>query len=374
MKRFFYFLTSMVFSISCLSQTNVKGTYKFLKKHGENPENYVISKFKKYDYVFIGEYHRNKQDVDFVANLIPQLYNNGVRNIAYEFYEYANQQKIDSLLTAKEWNDNELHHALSKGFGVCWGYTEYIDLLKRVWEFNKSLKMSQPKFRVVMMQYEYFPCKKGLEVFGGIDPDKFMANVVEKEIIAKGEKALIYCGIHHAFTTYHQPKYDFEQNKLFGLDTGRLGNIIHSKFPEKTFTIILHAPWISDKGLEEQLVKPVNGVIDSAMEFLKFKPIGFDVKKTFVGTLKSTDSYYALGHNNFKLSDFCDGYIFLLPYNKVQFVTVNSNFYDDYNLKLLKDFFRCRGWSIEEINSINTQKAIEIMTEDPKEHFGNLSK
>jgi len=374
MKIIIFFLTLFLFPTNFFSQNEVARTEKFIKKNSEKPIKYVVSKFKKYDYVFIGEYHRNKQDVDFVASLIPELYKKGVKNIVYEFYEYANQNKIDSILTAKEFDSIALNHTLSKGFGVCWGYTEYIDLLRKVWKFNQTLKNNQPKFRVVMMQYEYFPCKKGLEMFGGVEPDKFMADVVDKEIISKNEKALIYCGIHHAFTKYRQPNYNFEEKKLYGLSNGRLGNIIFSKYPNKTFTIFMHSPWISKISDESQSVKPVNGVIDSAMGNLNYKPVGFDVKNTYAGTLTSTDSYYSLGYENFKLSDFCDGYIFLKPYKDVKFVTVNPNYYDEYNIKLLKDFFRCRGWKEEEINEINKDKAVEILTEDPKEHFGELVK
>ncbi len=374
MKRFAFFLLSVALSINSYSQNSVEQTYKFIKKQGENPAKYVVSKFRKYDYVFIGEYHRNKQDVDFVASLIPLLYKNGVKNMAYEFYEYANQAKIDSLLTAEEWNDEKINHTLSKGYGVCWGYTEYIRLIKKIWEFNKTLKDDQPKFRIVMMLYEYAPCKKGLEMFGGVDPDKFMADVVEKEIISKGEKVLIYCGMHHAFTTYHQPQYDFKNKKLYGLLNKRLGNIIYAQYPEKTFTIFMHSPWTSEAGEEEQSVRPANGTIDSAMEILKHRPTGFDVKNTLAGTLKSTDSYYSIGHKDFKLSDFCDGYIYLTPYKNVQFVTVHQSFYDEYNIRFLKDFFKCRGWSDKQINAIDSKKAVEILTEDPKEHFGVLAK
>lgn len=375
MKKILSFLVFIAFFLNCYSQNDVERTYEFIKEQGENPKNYVISKFTKYDYVFLGEYHRNKQDVDFIASLIPELYKNGVKNIAYEFYAYANQTKIDSLLTAKKWNEKELNHTLSRGFGIYWGYTEYINILKKVWDFNQTLQDNQPKFRVVMMQYEYFPCKKGLERFGGVDPDKFMADVVEKEIIAKGEKALIYCGIHHAFTAYQQPQYDFEENELYGLANDRLGNILYSKYPEKTFTIFMHAPWVSNKGWDEQYVKPVNGVIDSVMALLDNVPMGFDIKNTMIGNLKANNTYYAFGYDDFKLEDFCDGYIFLLPYKKVKFVSVNPHFYDEHNLNLLREFFKCNAeWSEEKIDSIDSKEAVEILTEDPKAHYGNLVK
>ena len=72
----------------------------------------------------------------------------------------------------------------------------------------------------------------------------------------------------------------------------------------------MHSPWMSNISEEEQSVRPANGTIDSALEILKYKPVGFDVKNTFAGTLKSTDSYYSIGHKDFKLSDFCDDIYF----------------------------------------------------------------
>jgi len=76
----------------------------------------------------------------------------------------------------------------------------------------------------------------------------------------------------------------------------------------------------------------------------------------------------------FKLGDFCDGYIFLLPYKKVKFVSADSNFYDEYNLSKLKEFFKCRGWSDEQVQMITQEMAIEIVTEEPEKHYRDLMK
>jgi len=375
MNRISYLMFLMLFSISGYSQQGaIEECRTYLEKSGLSPEKYVISKFEQYDYVFLGEYHRNKQDVDFVTSLIPDLYKNGIRNIAYEFYQYENQSIVDSLMTAKEWDEKKLYHNLSKGYDIMWGYFEYLDLFKKVWEFNQTLNPDQPAFRVVLLGYEYYPCKTGLEMFGGHDPDAFHADVFEKEIITKNEKALVYCGIHHAFTTYNQPIYDFEQGELIRLSNERMGNIINQKHPEKTFTVFLHSPWISGKGWDEQCVKPVNGVIDSVMEILENTPMGFDAKNTIMGKLKANDTYYAFGYEDFKLEDFCDGYIFLLPYKKVKFVSVASNFYDEYNLIKLKEFLKCMGWSDEDLQAINRETAVELLTETPESHFENLVK
>jgi hypothetical protein len=209
MRTISYLILLVFFSFSGCSPKSEIETY--LKKYGQSPKDYVISKFKDYDYVFLGEYHRNKQDVDFVISLIPDLYENGIRNIAYEFYEYEFQPIIDSLLTAKEWDEKMLYHNITKT-NVTWGYFEYLDLFKKVWEFNQTLNPDQDKFRLVVLGYDYNPCKNN--PFEDFDPDEFMADVIEKEIISKDEKALIYCGIHHAFTKYKQPVYDFEKDTL----------------------------------------------------------------------------------------------------------------------------------------------------------------
>jgi len=358
----------------CSPKSEIETCYAYLKKHGESPKDYVISKFKDYDYVFLGEYHRIKQDVDFVSSLIPELYKNGVKNLAYEFYEYQNQAILDSVLTAKEWDETRLYHSISSGFAIYWGYVEYLDLLKKTWEFNQTLEPNQPKFRIVLLTANWDPCK-GNNPFGeGVDPDEFMANVFEKEVISKQEKALTFCGKHHAFTSYQQPVYDFEQGKLFRLNNERMGNIIHQKYPERTFNIVLHAPWISDKGWDEQPVKPANGVIDSVMAKSGNIPMAFDVKNTVMGKLRADDTYYAFGYEDFKLEDFCDGYIFLAPYKKMIFVSPEPNFYDEFNLNRLRKIEKCRGSSDEEMQTITKEDAMEWVTERPENHFDDLVK
>ncbi|MDL2254716.1 hypothetical protein LJB78_00345 [Bacteroidales bacterium OttesenSCG-928-J16] len=347
----------------------------YLKKQGQSPKDYVISKFKNYDYVFLGEYHRIKQDVDFVSSLIPDLYKNGVRNLAYES-EHSCQAVVDGALSAKEWNEQLLYHNLSTGFGIYWGYTEYLNIFKKAWEFNQTLEPDQPKFRIVLVSANWDPCREDDPPFGSDvnHPDDVFAEIFEKEVIEKDEKALIFCGKHHAFTRYKQPIYNFEKGELEGLFDGRFGNIIHKKYPEKTFNIFLHSPWTSNKGWEEQSVRPVNGVIDSLMATFENSPMGFDVRNVIMGKLKADDAYYAFGYEDFKLEDFCDGYIFLAPYKEMKFVSPEPNFYDDYNLNRLKITEKCRGASDEKLQMLTKELAVEWITENPENHFGDLVK
>ena len=372
MKNLSYLTLLMLFSfLGCSQKSEMEICCAYLKKQGQSPTEYVVSKFNHYDYVFLGEYHRIKHDVDFVSALIPHLYENGVRTLAYEC-EASSQAVVDDVLTAKEWNEQLLYHSLSTGFGIFWGYTEYLNIFKKVWEFNQTLKPDQPKFRIVLLTADWTPCQE--DAFANIEPDEFMADILEKEVISKQEKALIFCGIHHAFTNYKQPVYDFEQDTLVRLNDNRFGNIIHKKYSEKTFTVFLHSPWVSNQGWEAQCVKPANGMIDSLMAMLGNVPIAFDVKNTVMGKLKADDTYYAFGYENFKLEDFCDGYIFFAPYKEMKFVTPEPNFYNEYIIERVKEIQKCRGSSDEEVRSITKELALELLTERPENHFGNLIK
>lgn len=329
-----------------------------------NPSDYVVSKFKDYDYVFLGEYHRIKHDADFVAGLIPQLYDNGITNLAYEMSEYTNQQTIDSLLSAKEWNEKLFYQTISQGSAIIWGYAEYLNIFKEVWRLNNSLHPNQPRFRVVLVGPKFYPCKKGLDRFGGIDPDLSMANTLEREVITHNQKVLIYCGMHHAFTSYKQPIYDFEKNELVRLNSERFGNIIHKKYPNKTFTIFMHSPWFSDKGFKEPSVKPANGIIDSVMVSLNNKPCGFDVKTTPIGTIEADNTLYTFGYTDFSLKDFCDGYIFLNPFDKYKNVSVSEDYYRNSGFEQMKEFLKCMGWTEEKLNRLTVKNVIELVSEE----------
>ena len=342
-------IISFLLGVNCFSQNpTIKEISNYLEKNAKSPKDYIISKFKQYDYVFLGEYHRVKHDVEFVASLVPHLYENDVRNIAFEFWDHTNQAFIDSMMTAKEWDEQRFYNGISKCFAVTWAYTEYLDILREIWRFNQILSENQPKFRAVFAGNEFYPCAEDpYEQFGGEDPDVQMATVFEREVASKNEKALIHCGIHHAFTSYHQPFYDFEAQELDGLNDERFGNIIYEKYPKQSITVFLHSPWISDKGFNKPYVKPVNGAIDDAMQLTGNKPCGFDVKNTVVGKLKADDTYYAFGYNDFTLSMFCDGYIFLAPMNEFKNVTIDPNYFTKENIDKLKEFIVCMGMEVE---------------------------
>ena len=152
-----------------------------------------------------------------------------------------------------------------------------------------------------------------------------------EECVRRGRKMLVYCGLHHAFTRFRQPAYDFETGTFHRHINSRAGNLVHREIPGRTFTIFLHAPWPSRErnGFER---RPVEGVIDDVMLDFDETRVGFDVAGSPFGGLRDDESYYALGHEEFTLGMFCDGYVYQKDLEDYEGCTVDPAFITADNL------------------------------------------
>lgn len=374
MKKYLFLLVILsLFKIVPAQENNNEVLINYLKANWVSPEDYVISKFENHDYVFIGEYHRVKHEVELITNLIPLLFENDIYNLGIELGLYDNQKIVDSLINAPVFN-RRLADSIFFNFSPTWAYKEYIDIYEVAWQVNQTdTSNNSNKFRVINLGAKYDPCKEG-EAWHDIDPDKYMADVIFKEIVDKGQKALIYSGFHHAFTKYREPLHDFKKDTTYGLDSGRMGNIIYDSLREKTFNIYLHAGWISKKGVNHPVVKPVNGIIEEVMESFTDKRVGFDVVNSPFGELTATDTYFAFGHPNFTLDEFCDGCIYQYAYADYEPITMEQDFITENNIDRLKSYLRCYGLPNIYVNSIKPMNANKKFFEDATKHFKHLKK
>ncbi len=312
---------------------------QYLTTHWKSPEDYVVEKFSDHDLVFIGEYHRIKHDVELIQNLIPRLYEIGVYNLGIEMGCYEYQDKVDSLITADEY-DERLARWLMFKWSVTWGYQEYMDIYRKAWEVNKSLPKDAPRFRVVNLDYrpnwnlakEEMTPELWKQVWHKGDRDQHMAQVIMTEFVDKGQKALIFSGSHHAFTHYYQPIYDYKNKEFIRFNKNRMGNIIYNKMSDRVFHIFLHSPW-STKQSYSELNYPISGIIDMIMKEFNDKRVGFDVKGSPFGKLRDDDTYYSIGYKEFTLSTICDGYIFQKHFSDYEGCTVDTEFITDENFQ-----------------------------------------
>lgn len=308
----------------------------FLLENAQPAHLYVLNKFDSYDYVFLGEHHRLKYDLKLVKQLIPLMQSKGILNLAIEFGNAVDQRQLDVLLTAKEF-DRDAVKKILWDYVPLWGYAEYIDLFMEAWKVNQN--RNGPMFRIILLHPKYQPCKQG-GPWSEINPDHFMAEILNKQVVSKNQKALIYAGAHHSFTKYHQPFYDFKKKKLKGFTSTRMGNIIYAQNKSKTFNIFLHSPWGSKK-FRSKKVLPMDGEIDHLMERLNLKNVGFDVVGGPLESLRSNSSYYSLGHPEFTLGDFADGYIYFDDFKEYEFVMLEKNFLNPKNFVEFVSFARC---------------------------------
>jgi len=259
----------------------------YLVSNYEKPNDYVIRKFKNHDIIFIGENHFIKQQVDFIKNLIPDLYKNGIYNLGTEFIRYSDTELVNKLITDSIYNEELAKEITFKSLWH-WGYQEYIDIFKTAWELNNSLPKNAPKFRIFGieedMDWSYVKKKEDMnnpiimaKVFKSStqfeEEEGLSAYAIENEVLNKNEKAVIHSGIHHAFTSYYQPHYNSSKQEFSNsYEKERMGNLIKNKIGDKTMTIFLHGPWYWDKGYSKQVL-PVDGVLDSFFQKKKTKTL-----------------------------------------------------------------------------------------------------
>lgn len=313
---------------------------EYLRQHWVTPEEYLVSKFKDHNIVFVGEYHRIKHDVHLIQNVIPLLYKAGVYNLGMEFGINEDQKQVDKLITAENYNE-DLARSIMFDHYYAWGYKEYEDIYRAAWRLNRSLPPGSPKFRIVNLNYKprykfYKTDDKMTEadwnkMWWKGSSDTFMAAMIMREFVNRKEKALIYAGNHHAFTRYQQPRYDFKQKKLDGLENNRMGNLVYAKIGDQAFTIMLHCPW--NTKTDEKASYPAGGVIDAIMAGFDDTRVGFDVKNTPFGQLRDDSTYYSIGHNDFKFEDFCDGYIYQRHFSDYDGCAVDAKFINERNFQ-----------------------------------------
>jgi hypothetical protein len=309
----------------------------YLDTKGQTPEDYVIGKFADHDLVFLGEYHRIRHDPELVGRLIPRLYRAGVRNLGIEFGVVETQAEVDALLAAPSFDEEKARRILFAWF-VLWPYREYLDLYRRAWEFNRTLPAGEPRFRIVHLNYKVnWSALRGertpeamAKLYPKGETDPYMASVALREFTGKSEKALIYSGLHHAFTRYRQPRFNFAEQQLYGFTENRMGNVVWRAVGDRAFLIVLHAPFLTKN--ENESAPPAAGVIDAVMAARGNRPVGFDVKGSPFGRLADPRSYYAVGYPDYTLETLCDGYIFQRALTGYEGVRVDPLFYSESNL------------------------------------------
>nr|ART41054.1 L365 [uncultured bacterium] len=283
----------------------------YLREHAETPVNYVMSKATSHRVTIIGEGHWLKQDVTLVAALIPLLQKADL-DLAAEFFPAAEQARIDALITAAKWNEQEANAIMR---AAAWPYQEYRDLLRTAWSANqgakrtiKILALSPPlDWRKVLLPR-------------GETYESFMADLVSKHLKEARRNLVVYCGMHHAFTRYYQAELDKDARARAYMD--RMGNILSRRLGEQVFLITLHKPTWCGNLEPRSYCLPFGGRIDCEATEVG-RPLGFDVVGSPWAEMRfDRADYYAYGHVALRFVDYTDGYIWSGPLESFRPVTI----------------------------------------------------
>ena len=310
---------------------------RFAQSSYQAPEDYVIQTLADHDIVFLGEFYKIRQNVKLVSALIPRLAAAGVRNLGFEYALSDSQKDIDALLASPSWDETRARGILIDWIPT-WGYREYIDILEAAWKVNRGLPEGSPPFRVVGLNvrqnWDLLKTDRDARnpetvqriLSHGI-PDQHMAQVIERELTSKGEKALVFCGIQHSFTRYRSREYEKQAAEMKLGETRRAGNIVFDRIGGRAFTVMLHAPW-PDKNERTGLAYAAGGAIDALIDGLPEdrKEAGYDTAGTPLGALPVTSASYLSGYTRLALSDLCDGYVIQGPLADYQVVTPIADF------------------------------------------------
>jgi hypothetical protein len=326
----------------------LKNLKAYIEANHMVPDEYVVSKFLDHTVVFLGEVHRVKHQVEFVGDLIPELYASGVYYLGTEFARREDQALIDSLILSPEY-DEALAREITLRQYVFWGYQEYVDIYRAAWEVNRSRPESAPPFRILGLnnspdwsQVENRADRERGDVMKKVwhgQTEEDWARVILDSVIAGGGKILVYSGMHHAFTVYRQPVVVDGEFIRYG--DVRMGNYVYDAIGKRAISVFMHGPWNSSDGYDRGLVHPADGAIDQVMAEVDpaLLPVGFDTGGSPFGDLKGETSVYWHGYDDFTLSNFCDGYIYTRPLEEYEGVIPIPDFIDEGNI----DFARARS-------------------------------
>ena len=306
----------------------------YLRDHGQPPADYILEKLRTYTVVFLGEMHRIRHDVLLVEELIPRLVEVDVYDLGSEFFCVEDQAAIDDLLTAPEFSDATAKELLRHGTGGTWPFREYLDLLHTAWRYNRGRAPEHPPLRIIglLPRLDYKKLNEGTESEREAERrksegyDRIMAEALDREVASQGRKALVHCGINHAFTRY--TKRRIEDGSVVESKRKRCGRHLYDKYPGTVITVYLHAPWYTFTDEEGIWYLPFNGAIDQAF-VAHGAPVGFDIVNGPFAGLTHPGAYYAEGFDDFRAETIFDGYIIMKTIDEYEGVTLIDDWIDN---------------------------------------------
>ena len=324
-----------------------KTVIKKSDKSLQGPIEYVLEKLQVYDLVMIGERHWTHEEPVFIQNLIRSCFEKNAINVVFlEFGNFEDQGKIDVFMTTPEYDPTPVIDALRNSYEFGWGYQEYFDIFKLIYEENRKRPPSE-KMKLVLtdgppddiyVEKELYKCiensqmqeKQKWSIVSWLgeaitDRDLFMAEVINVYLFKPKLKGIYYAGAAHIRKDLRQKNYG---RRLFSA-----GGILYRKYPGRVCCMTLHS-------------RPENW--QDPNDFQKMEkifiehgnPFAIDTKNPKIANLRLKSDIKEQGVS---LQEAFDGYIMLNQDKDYQPCTFILGFYDDEFAKVVWDRLRKNG-------------------------------
>lgn len=343
----------------------------YLLNEGNAPLDYVLDKFENHEIVLLGEMHYIRQQVEMYHRLIPLLPEHGINLFATEFGRREDQALIDELL-GKEQFDFPLAKLITLHQEAFWGYQEYLDVYRLIWEQNRKnppdrqircIGLNDPYnwklYNKICREQKREPNAEERKLIWKDCDEKNWLRALNKYHVPGVTKVLGIMGSHHAFTRYREPDFTEEGGrKVFaGFNKVRFGNHVHEEYGDAVCNICFYDPWDSLES-DAPPKAPGGGIIEDIIS-PHFSELAFDLKESPVGEL-ADDSFYSLGYKDFRLRDISDGMIYTCKLTEFKNLTPIPDFIDADNLQEFRNYAPFNydtDKSCEEINRIIAESA-----------------
>ena len=264
--------------------------------------------------VLLGDQIGISQHVSFVGQILPEMYEAGVRNLAWEFTNSRVQPQLDNLLSSDVWDEAQCTDLFIDLLGIGFTYREYAEVVRAAWSFNRTLESGSPAFRIIGLgipTYVEDPAlldgRSAAELelrnwwMGGHYRDMaafHMANILTSEILRVGERALVWVSGERSTTRLVQ--WDD------GVPTVTVGNLLHRWVGEGVSRAVFHGA-VADR----DAVQRVEALVAAAPEQPETFGIALDLAtlgnvglSELVGSIDGVDT-------SLRLRDVADSYIWL---------------------------------------------------------------
>jgi len=296
---FLYRPVSKLTEVSDIKQDTLFTSW--IKKNGQSPKDYLVRIAGQHQVTLLGEIHNQKDNLEFLNSAIPDLYfKSGVRCIGMEVLKADMNKNIKKLVNNPSYDEGlAMKIARSQPWQI-WGDKEYWDVLKTVWELNKSLPANAPKMRLIgldgdwegpnigvlniggdakgaspfLEKFKIFPAIKDIIIEG--NRESIMASNIEEEMIKKGDKGVVLVGFYHTMTQLGYPQ--IQNHKVVAVQQ-RMGLLLGQKYKDQIFGIELFQP-LSPQDEDNARPPVLEGFIQAILNKSDKTAVGFSIKNS----------------------------------------------------------------------------------------------